>query len=761
MKTINGKRALALVLVLVLFIGLAPYLDPEADADAYEPRTSLPDNARSSIKYYCVDSSLGYGNYNPYTIFSTGNCTWYAFGRAWELLGYYPSKLVFTGDACSWFDANKNNFDSGNGGFPYSTDPNAPALGAVACWSKDGKGSSGGHVAVVEQISDNSDGSKTILTSESGYASYYYKTVERNTSTKGLGWASYTFQGYIYIMGTPSTQSGDTNIYCTVTSPTENEVLSKAAHPVIGSITSGRNIKQVTAYIDGDKYADFNVDTTYVALRSTDVNNKLDFASLEPGYHSLIIYARNSSNSTLKSVLVRSFYINPGEHTHLPSSYCGYYEAHPHYKIYECTLCGQQWYDPEDTYRVKECRECNRPLNPVMCAPYTSTKNYSNAPVEFTWYEPSKYGNLTTHYNMWLYKLGVNGAWETYEHTFYVESGIKRTLPAGEYRFVIQAYNSNWYEEDGSDWLHSESECRFTVIDADACEFTGHRYVNNVCTKCGQPNPEHVMCLSYSGANVENADSYTVKVYIKDNIGFSRFSIPIEVCTNGYKHGEGCKLFKVECGDLIDDLPNSKFEVDYDSGTIVFNNPTDITGDGELFKVTIKVLDSAKTQLCWLDFTGSDADGDGYVDIAFYNSLAYKIWAYEEGREFITFETHTHSYSATVTEPTCTEGGYTTYTCSCGDSHTGDNTYPLGHNYVKGVCTRCGDIKVNRTIGDLNGDGDITSADSVLVSRYLADLEELTDEQLIAADVNGDGDVTSADAVMLARFLAGLIPSLT
>jgi len=42
-------------------------------------------------------------------------------------------------------------------------------------------------------------------------------------------------------------------------------------------------------------------------------------------------------------------------------------------------------------------------------------------------------------------------------------------------------------------------------------------------------------------------------------------------------------------------------------------------------------------------------------------------------------DTHEHSYTAVVTEPTCTEGGYTTYTCSCGDSYIADETPALGH----------------------------------------------------------------------------------
>ncbi|MBR7179841.1 MAG: CotH kinase family protein, partial [Oscillospiraceae bacterium] len=43
---------------------------------------------------------------------------------------------------------------------------------------------------------------------------------------------------------------------------------------------------------------------------------------------------------------------------------------------------------------------------------------------------------------------------------------------------------------------------------------------------------------------------------------------------------------------------------------------------------------------------------------------------------------HEHSYEAVVTAPTCTEGGYTTYTCSCGNSYIADETDPLGHTEV-------------------------------------------------------------------------------
>ena len=56
----------------------------------------------------------------------------------------------------------------------------------------------------------------------------------------------------------------------------------------------------------------------------------------------------------------------------------------------------------------------------------------------------------------------------------------------------------------------------------------------------------------------------------------------------------------------------------------------------------------------------------------------------------VVAETHVHDYTATVTAPTCTEQGYTTYTCACGDSYVGDYVDALGHHFENGKCTVCG-----------------------------------------------------------------------
>ena len=70
---------------------------------------------------------------------------------------------------------------------------------------------------------------------------------------------------------------------------------------------------------------------------------------------------------------------------------------------------------------------------------------------------------------------------------------------------------------------------------------------------------------------------------------------------------------------------------------------------------------------------------------------------------------HEHSYTAVVTAPTCTAKGYTTHTCSCGDSYVDTYTDALGHAWDNGkvtkpatetetgvktfTCTRCSETK--------------------------------------------------------------------
>ncbi len=80
-----------------------------------------------------------------------------------------------------------------------------------------------------------------------------------------------------------------------------------------------------------------------------------------------------------------------------------------------------------------------------------------------------------------------------------------------------------------------------------------------------------------------------------------------------------------------------------------------------------------------------------------YESVVYcSVCGEELSRETVTVDALGHDYEAVVTAPTCTEGGYTTYTCSrCGDTYVADETAALGHTEeiipaVEATCTETG-----------------------------------------------------------------------
>lgn len=51
---------------------------------------------------------------------------------------------------------------------------------------------------------------------------------------------------------------------------------------------------------------------------------------------------------------------------------------------------------------------------------------------------------------------------------------------------------------------------------------------------------------------------------------------------------------------------------------------------------------------------------------------------------------HTHTYTETVVQATCTTQGYMLYECECGESYKSDYTEMIAHNYV---CTDCGSVE--------------------------------------------------------------------
>lgn len=83
------------------------------------------------------------------------------------------------------------------------------------------------------------------------------------------------------------------------------------------------------------------------------------------------------------------------------------------------------------------------------------------------------------------------------------------------------------------------------------------------------------------------------------------------------------------------------------------------------------------------------------------------------------------------------------------------NTDKIGTGY------KLKDTKNNKeytlvVLGDVNGDGKITPADSTITLRTYVGLGKITDAERLAGDANGDGKITPADSTILLRAYVGL-----
>lgn len=177
-----AKRLVALFLILMMIITPVAVVSAAelnmaevGGKDGFVPRLTAP---RSNNKYY-------YSDLNKYERFGYGmpNCTAYAWGRAYEIMGYEPDLSL--NDADTWWDYNKENKS-----YPYGQ---TPKLGAVACWNYT---TGGGHVAVVEKIED---GEITFSNSAYGGKTFYLTYADVGASNGGIDYYTWDFQGYIYI----------------------------------------------------------------------------------------------------------------------------------------------------------------------------------------------------------------------------------------------------------------------------------------------------------------------------------------------------------------------------------------------------------------------------------------------------------------------------------------------------------------------------------------------------------------------------------
>ena len=118
--------------------------------------------------------------------------------------------------------------------------------------------------------------------------------------------------------------------------------------------------------------------------------------------------------------------------------------------------------------------------------------------------------------------------------------------------------------------------------------------------------------------------------------------------------------------------PGEGFELDYRAGTITISEGYEVHADSP----TGPVPESGGSAAAWIGRTF-------YVRKPAAEGMKASAWtaAVVPGCR--------HEYESAVTAPTCTEAGYTTYTCAvCGDSYVGDEVPALGHDFGEWAVTK-------------------------------------------------------------------------
>ncbi len=238
-------------------------------------------------------------------------------------------------------------------------------------------------------------------------------------------------------------------------------------------------------------------------------------------------------------------------------------------------------------------------------------------------------------------------------------------------------------------------ECGDTYTDTPV-DALGHNFENGACEACGETDPDYIPPHTHSYTSV----------------------VTNPTCTTG-----GYTTHTCECGETYTDHAIDALGHDFEDGVC------GVCGEADPNYVpphTHNHTSVVTPPTCTKDgyTTHTCSCGDSYTDTP-TEALGHD---FEDGVCGVCGEAdpnyvppHTHNHVSVVTPPTCTKDGYTTHTCSCGDSYTDTPVGALGHDYDKGACKVCGAEDPDY---DAGGDNPVVG-EEFTVSKSHTDIEAI------------------------------------
>lgn len=615
---------------------------------------------------------------------------------------YYPCavKVKITEDCC-----------------PY-TQPCNPSTAAELGYTSEkltSKPVSKGEILTADALYENSEGN------------YWYR-VTLSDGTKAYLYSTHTLKsGTVYPRveggGFPASITGTTNLQGTVMS--DGSRLDTVQAIVCRQGTTSPVLRSSVVTVNNTSYG----------LRNSVVDKTMVFGDLSnygAGDYTLLIdtafttyYADGNELETTSLCTYAAsydFYYGSAAHTCNKGTYVKQQTAHPHYSEYRCSECGEVWTATGETNYSSSCAECNPAVSP---------------------------GDQTVYKGIDVSHHQGSIDWDT-------------VAPNIDFAIVRCGYGDDLTEQDDRYWYQNADACTRLGI-----PFGVYLMSYAVTDEQARSEAQHVLRL---------IDGYEPTLPIYLDLEDTKYILPN--CSNEdiLRHAQ------IFCDILEDAGYNVGVYANYNWWTNYLTDPAYDQWSRWIARYASATGYDKSYDMWQYSDSGSIPGISGNVDLDYWygpfpdahehsytssvteqptcTQNGIRSYACSCGDSYTEIIPATgHAYSAQVTQPTCTAQGYTTHTCTvCGHSYKDSYTSAQGHSFKDGFCTECGMDDPNVLIpGDLDGDGTVTSADAVLLARYLVDLTDLTDAQLRAADVDHDGEVTSADAVLTARLLAGLI----
>ena len=140
--------------------------------------------------------------------------------------------------------------------------------------------------------------------------------------------------------------------------------------------------------------------------------------------------------------------------------------------------------------------------------------------------------------------------------------------------------------------------------------------------------------------------------------------------------------FEIDGAYTVDGLRYKPRTIGNTNGTIT-EFDIQVSADGETFTSVASGKWAADRTWKVAEFEGVHVK---YVRLVALDAVTDNDYVFASASEIrLTGVETVHTYEAVVTAPTCTEGGYTTYTCACGHSYVADETAALGHTATEAV----------------------------------------------------------------------------